>query len=138
MIKGASELLQKLLLLILLAPAPDFLLLMLLCWNTVFQSTCTHLRYGFVMIKRGKERAVIALLSIHTPSHDNRLSTVQVAIASPTHRILNAPGTHIVYLKCQPIVKSLLTSRFLASHRKGRRALGAAGVLPIWCGIHPP
>ena len=34
MIKGASELLQKLLLLILLAPAPDFLLLMLLRWNT--------------------------------------------------------------------------------------------------------
>ena len=34
MIKGASELLQKLLLLILLAPAPDFLLLILLRWNT--------------------------------------------------------------------------------------------------------
>ena len=33
-LSGGPEILQKLLLLILLAPAPDFLLLMLLRWNT--------------------------------------------------------------------------------------------------------
>ena len=38
MITGASEILQKLLLLILLAPAPDFLLLIPLHWNTAIDS----------------------------------------------------------------------------------------------------
>ena len=49
--------------------------------------------------------------TFNTPSHDNRLSTVHDVIALPTLKILNAPGTHVVNLKCQPIAKSLSTLR---------------------------